>query len=469
MQPCARLPVRESSSRLEQIVDWLADGIDEDSRHAYGGVIVFDEAHAMANAAGSKGSRGDTAPSQQGRAGLRLQNALPDARILYVSATGATTVPGLAYARRLGLWGGADTGGETPFEQRTDFVTAMEAGGVAAMEVVARDLKALGLYQARALSYDGIEVELLEHPLTPEQRRIYDAYAGAFKVIHRNIEDALKATGIMQGDATLNKNAKSAALSAFEGAKQRFFGHLLTAMKCPSLIRSVEADLETGHACVIQLVSTGEALLDRRIADIPVSEWDDISVDLTPREACLEYLAHAFPVQLQEPFTDDEGNLMSRPVTDAEGNPVLCQEAVAARDALIEKLAALPPGAGGARPDPAPLRRRGRRRGYRPLAPGAADRRCIRRAPGAAQPPGFGQPRRDRRLHGGRQTHPRLLHGRRHRAQLSRRSRLRQYSAAYPLPAGAGLAGRPGDPGTGPHPSNAPGLGPLCSAPLPPM
>ena len=34
---------------------------------------------------------------------------------------------------------------------------------------------------------------------------------------------------------------------------------------------------------------------------------------------------------------------MSRPVTDAGGNPVLCQEAVAARDALIEKLAALPP------------------------------------------------------------------------------------------------------------------------------
>ena len=104
-----RSPARQGKrSRLEQIVDWLADGMDEDSRHAYGGVIVFDEAHAMANAAGSKGSRGDTAPSQQGRAGLRLQNALPDARILYVSATGATTVPGLAYARRLGLWGGAD-------------------------------------------------------------------------------------------------------------------------------------------------------------------------------------------------------------------------------------------------------------------------------------------------------------------------------------------------------------------------
>ena len=194
-------------------------------------------------------------------------------------------------------------------------------------------------------------------------------------MIHRNIEDALKATGIMEGDATLNKNAKSAALSAFEGAKQRFFGHLLTAMKCPSLIRSVEADLEAGHACVIQLVSTGEALLDRRIADIPVSEWDDISVDLTPREACLEYLAHAFPVQLQEPFTDDEGNLMSRPVTDAEGNPVLCQEAVAARDALDREARGVAAGAGGAGPDPPPFRRRGRRRGHRPLAPGLAHRR----------------------------------------------------------------------------------------------
>ena len=89
-----RSPARQGKpSRLDQIVAWLADGDDEDERHAYRGVIVFDEAHAMANAAGSKGSRGEVRPSQQGRAGLRLQNALPDARILYVSATGATTVP----------------------------------------------------------------------------------------------------------------------------------------------------------------------------------------------------------------------------------------------------------------------------------------------------------------------------------------------------------------------------------------
>ena len=335
-----RSPARQGrQSRLKQIVEWLAGGLDEDSRHGFSGVIVFDEAHAMANAAGSKGTRGDVAPSQQGRAGLRLQNALPDARILYVSATGATTLAGLAYAQRLGLWGTE----ETPFEKRTDFVSAMESGGVAAMEVVARDLKALGLYQARALSYDGVEVELLEHALTDEQRRIYDAYAEAFKIIHAHLEQALQSTGISDAERTLNRNAKSAAMSAFEGAKQRFFGHLLTSMKCPSLIRAIEADQDAGRASVIQLVSTGEALMERRIAEVPTSEWNDLNIDLTPRESILSYLAHAFPVQLQEPFTDEEGNLLSRPVYDDDGNPVLSQEAVAARDALIERLAALPP------------------------------------------------------------------------------------------------------------------------------
>ena len=335
-----RAPAREGkASRLDQVVAWLAGGLEEEDRHRYEGVIVFDESHAMANAAGSKGTRGNMKPSAQGRAGLRLQHALPDARVLYVSATGASTVTGLAYAVRLGLWGA----GETPFESRGDFVSAMEAGGVAAMEVVARDLKALGLYQARALSYKGIDVDILEHPLTPEQRRIYDAYAGAFKVIHANLQDALEATGIMQGEETLNRNAKSAALSAFEGAKQRFFGHLLCAMKCPSLIRAVQADLEAGRSAVIQLVSTGEALMERRVAEIPPSEWDDLSIDLTPREYVLDFLAHAFPVQLQEPFTDEEGNLMSRPAVDSDGNPVLSQEALAKREALIGKLASLPP------------------------------------------------------------------------------------------------------------------------------
>jgi len=51
----------------------------------------------------------------------------------------------------------------------------MTAGGVAAMEIVARDLKAMGLYAARALSFDGVDYEILEHALSHEQIALYDA------------------------------------------------------------------------------------------------------------------------------------------------------------------------------------------------------------------------------------------------------------------------------------------------------
>ena len=68
-----------------------------------------------------------------------------------------------------------------PFATRAEFIEAIQAGGVAAMEVLARDLKALGLYAARSLSYEGVHYELVEHQLTDEQTAIYDAYAGAFR------------------------------------------------------------------------------------------------------------------------------------------------------------------------------------------------------------------------------------------------------------------------------------------------
>ena len=326
-------------SRLEQIVRWLAGGDSEDARRSFAGVIVFDEAHAMANAAGGKGTRGEIAPSQQGRAGLRLQNALPDARILYVSATGASSVEGLAYATRLGLWATE----RTPFEKRDDFVAAMDSGGVAALEVVARDLKSFGLYQARALSFDGIEIDILTHELADEQRAIYDEYANAFKIIHGNIHEALELTGITEDGETRDVNAKAAAMSAFESAKQRFFGHLLTSMKCPTLIAAIEGDLEAGRSAVVQLVSTGQALTDRRLAEMPASEWDDVRIDCTPREYVIEFLRNGFPTQLFEQYSDEEGNELSRPVYDKDGHPVISTAAIRQRDELIERLCAMPP------------------------------------------------------------------------------------------------------------------------------
>ena len=82
----------------------------------------------------------------------------------------------------------------------------MEAGGIAAMEVIARDLKAMGRYIARSLSFAGVEYDPLVHRLTLDQIRIYDAYADAWAIIHRGLDQALKASGVIDqvvGD-TLN-------------------------------------------------------------------------------------------------------------------------------------------------------------------------------------------------------------------------------------------------------------------------
>ncbi|WP_199192291.1 strawberry notch-like NTP hydrolase domain-containing protein [Chlorogloea sp. CCALA 695] len=319
-------------SRVEQLVNWLGNNFD--------GLVIFDESHAMANALTEKGGRGDTKASMQGISGLRLQRALPQARVLYLSATGATALANLGYLDRLGLWGG----GDTSFKNREDFISSVATGGVAALEVVARDLKALGLYTARSLSYDGVEYEVLEHQLSEAQVDIYDRYAEAYQIIHANIEAAMEATNIVSPvGKTRNSNAKSAAYSAFESTKQRFFNHLLISMKCPTLIKSVEKDLEAGHAIVIQLVSTDEALLDRRLAEIPASQHNDIQVDVTPREYLFDYLMKAFPVLLHRVWTDGEGVEHSEPAKDIDGNPVFCVEAIAQRDELIESLALLPP------------------------------------------------------------------------------------------------------------------------------
>ena len=319
-------------SRLQQIIDWLGRDFE--------GVIAFDESHAMGNALAEAGVRGMKAASQQGLAGLRLQNALPKARVLYVSATGATEVSNLAYVTRLGLW----QTGDFPFPSRADFISSIEAGGVAAMEVVCRDLKALGLYFARNLSFEGVEYEALEVELTPEQVGIYDAYAQAFQVIHTHMEEALRACNIVGYEGnTLNRQAKMAAKAMFESHKQRFFNHLITAMKCPKLIRSIEEDLHQGLAVVIQIVSTNEELMKRRLAEIPVEELHDLNIDITPREYVMDYLVHAFPIHLYESYMTEDGAVLSRQVLDGEGNPVICQEALLQRDALIERLASLPP------------------------------------------------------------------------------------------------------------------------------
>ena len=318
--------------RLDQILTWLGDEFD--------GLLLFDEAHAMGGVAGGEGRFGATSGSQQGIAGVELQNRLPRARVIYASATGASDVNNLAYATRLGLWGEG-----TAFVDREAFTARIRDGGVAAMELVARELKAMGVYTARALSYAGVEYDILEHELTPGQIRDFDTYADAWAIIHRNMEEALAAASVVDRltGATLNGQALSAARSRFESAKQRFFSALLLAMKLPSLLPAIDVALQSDQSAVIQLVTTSEALLSRRLADLDPADRAELALDLSPRELVMDYLQAAFPTRAMEIVSDDDGNERSRPLSDADGNPVHSQEALRIREDTLELLGAMPP------------------------------------------------------------------------------------------------------------------------------
>jgi antirestriction protein ArdC/phage/plasmid primase-like uncharacterized protein len=311
---------KTGKTRAQQIIDWLGDGFD--------GVIAFDEAHSMGNAIGIKGKRGVRKPSQQALAGINLQRELPNARIVYVSATGATEISNLSYADRLGLWGEG-----TPFADVNTFITGVSKGGIASMELISRDMKAMGMYIARSLSYDGVSYERLEHTLSDLQEDIYNELAGAWQIVLNNVDAALEIT-----QAGSNGNAKSAALAQFWGAHQRFFNQVITSMQTPRVIDDIRRQLDAGNVAVIQLVNTNEAAQERIIAEATAQDAALEDLDFTPRQMLMDYIRNGFPVAAYQESKDDNGNTIYVPVMDLDGNQVFDREAIALRDSLLATL-----------------------------------------------------------------------------------------------------------------------------------
>jgi antirestriction protein ArdC/phage/plasmid primase-like uncharacterized protein len=307
-------------TRAQQIIDWLGDGFD--------GVIAFDEAHSMGNAIGVKGVRGNRKPSQQALAGINLQRELPNARVVYVSATGATEISNLSYADRLGLWGEG-----TPFADVNTFIADVSKGGIASMELISRDMKAMGMYIARSLSYDGVSYERLEHKLSEFQEDIYNELAGAWQIVLNNVDAALEIT-----QAGSNGNAKSAAMAQFWGAHQRFFNQVITSLQTPRVIDDIRRQLDAGNVAIIQLVNTNEAAQERIIAEATAQDAALEDLDFTPRQMLMDYVRNGFPVAAYQESTDDNGNKIYVPVMDSDGNPVFDREAIALRDALLKTL-----------------------------------------------------------------------------------------------------------------------------------
>ena len=108
---------------------------------------MFDESHKAKNLT----FQGQAKGSKAAHAVFDLQKGLPNARIVYCSATGASEPANMAYMNRLGLWG-PDTAFPAGFDA---FRVAVEKGGVGMMELVAMHMKRQGSYICRTLSFEG--------------------------------------------------------------------------------------------------------------------------------------------------------------------------------------------------------------------------------------------------------------------------------------------------------------------------
>lgn len=305
---------KKGNTRLKQIVDWLGND----------GYVVFDEGHKAANAlAGTLGQ-----PTQTGLAVIALQDQLPKLRVVYSSATQATEARHLAYMPRLGLWGKG-----TPFATVQDFIGQL--GDAAAMEMVARDMKALGTYWAPMISYQGVTHGTTEHTLTPAQEKMQEAAARAWQSVMQNIDEAL---GITNSGAW----QKMRAMSVFWSSNQRFWRTVLAGFKMPTVIQKVDALLKDGNAVVIMLEGTGEART-KELVNKAAAEGEELdALDFTPRETLGAMIEAGFPTQLFQDATDPStGQTIKVPVKDADGNPVHSQEALAMKQRLLDSLSDL--------------------------------------------------------------------------------------------------------------------------------
>src|SRR5207237_8533405 len=203
-----------------------------------------------------------------------------DYRVVYSSATGATDVRNMAYMVRLGVWG-VGTSFPGGFQE---FMQEIESGGVGAMEMVSRDMKALGMYLSGSISFglcpeSGKSVEYREriHQLTPQQREMYNRAAAAWQAVLRNIDEALQITNG-------GPRARAVALNKFWGEHQRFFRQVICAFKGASVIAETEAALSEAKSDVSSVGGTGDARTKDQVAKDNDNGGMRDGLDCRPRE-----------------------------------------------------------------------------------------------------------------------------------------------------------------------------------------
>ena len=177
-------------SRFYQLLHWCGD-------RAFDGVLVLDECHnaktAVASGRSKKGGLSKTA-----QAICDLQQRLPNARVVYSSATGGSDEKEMVYMQRLGLWGAG-----TSYKTFADLATKLSSGGLSFLEMLCCDMKAKGAFVSRQLSFNGCAFSIREAALSPEMAAMYRASVAIWQELRRGFEEAIQVGAVMVCEAQL--------------------------------------------------------------------------------------------------------------------------------------------------------------------------------------------------------------------------------------------------------------------------
>eukprot|EP00873_Tetraselmis_striata_P036348 jgi/Tetstr1/456612/TSEL_043315.t1 len=304
-------------SRCKQIVKWLQGGASAEEASP---LIVLDECHKAKNLINPTGD-----PTMTGMAVVALQDALPNAKVVYSSATGATEPMNLAYMTRIGHWG---------YDNMEQFLKTIDDMGLGAMEMLAMSLKSMGIYVSRTLSYTGATFQLSELQLSQEQQLMYNHAAEFWQFLFR-VFFPRGSEG--KEYASKEERLKHRALKAnFWGAHMRFFRQMLIAAKVPELCRRVNQAMQDNKCCVIGLQSTGEA----GAKSIALSDGDEMDDFLSaPKMVIVNLVKNFLPFALSR---------LSR--SDQQAMFVHVKKRVDAWKATMARAAATPGGAAATEP-----------------------------------------------------------------------------------------------------------------------
>lgn len=300
-------------------------------------LIVYDESHAMKNAI----QQGRMAqPVLQAQEGMALQAELRKARVVYSSATAMTEIGNMAYLQRLGLWGPGTAWPRTGAPGFQAMIADLTTGGTSFLEMIARDMKARGMYLAAQISYvdpqnrpqQTVEYEPLQHRMDERQRNLYDTAAQGWQEVMRQFE------------ASYNKAPKDIFNSAnkqFWNYHQSFFRQVLTALKAPTLFADIDKELALGRQAIISLIGTGEAVADRAQARAVEAGLEMSEFDLSPLQILIGFIERYINTTAYVEVYNEETDTTTRvPLLDPEtGEPVDDPELVAKKQELLERVA----------------------------------------------------------------------------------------------------------------------------------